>query len=193
MADSTTAVVGADLSAAGAGEGAGEIGADSVTVPGSHNAAMGCPGDWQPDCQAAQLTPDPASGIYTGSFDLPAGEYAYKVAVGGSWDESYGAGAVPGGADITYTHEGGPLTFWYDPVTHVVQNSSQLPLVTLPGSFNAALGCAEDWMPDCLATWMQDPDGDGVLTFTTDAIPGGSHEVKPAHGGSWDRELRRRR
>ncbi|MGO2557750.1 pullulanase-type alpha-1,6-glucosidase [Brachybacterium sp.] len=185
VADSTTAVVGADLSAAGAGEGAGEIGADSVTVPGSHNAAMGCPGDWQPDCQAAQLTPDPASGIYTGSFDLPAGEYAYKVAVGGSWDESYGAGAVPGGADITYTHEGGPLTFWYDPVTHVVQNSSQLPLVTLPGSFNAALGCAEDWMPDCLATWMQDPDGDGVLTFTTDAIPGGSHEVKPAHGGSW--------
>src|SRR5699024_9613490 len=143
-------------------------------------------GDWQPDCQAAQLTPDPASGIYTGSFDLPAGEYAYKVAVGGSWDENYGAGGVPGGGDITYTHAGGQLTFWYDPVSHVVQNRSQMPLVSLPGSFDAALGCDEDWMPGCLATWMQDPDGDGVLTFTTDAIPGGSHEVKPAHGGSWD-------
>src|SRR5699024_12800826 len=61
----------------------------------------------------------PISGIYTGTFDLPAGEYAYKVAVGGSWDESYGAGAVPGGTDIAYTHEGGPVTFWYDPVSHV--------------------------------------------------------------------------
>src|SRR5450756_2706555 len=27
-----------------------------VTVPGSHNSEMGCPGDWQPDCLAAQLT-----------------------------------------------------------------------------------------------------------------------------------------
>src|SRR5699024_7226732 len=186
VADSTTAVVGADLSAAGSGEDAGAIGADSVTVPGSHNAAMGCPGDWQPDCQAAQLLEDPASGVFTATFDLPAGDYAYKVAIGGSWDENYGAGGVPGGGDITYTHEGGPLTFWYDPVTHVVQNSSQFPLVTLPGSFNAALGCPEDWMPGCLTTWMQDPDGDGVLTFTTDAIPGGSYEVKPAHGASWD-------
>ncbi|ASK67178.1 alpha-1,6-glucosidase [Brachybacterium avium] len=186
VADSTTAVVGADLSAAGPGEGADGIDADSVTVPGSHNAAMGCSGDWTPDCEAAQLTLDAVSGKYTGTFDIPAGDHAYKVAVGGSWDENYGAGGVPGGDDLTYHHEGGPLTFWYDPATHVVQNSSQGPLVTLPGSFNAALGCPEDWMPDCLATWMQDPDGDGIYTFTTDAIPGGSYELKAAHGGSWD-------
>ena len=46
---------------------------------------------------------------------------------GGTWDENYGAGGVPGGEDITYTHDGGPLTFWYDPVTHVVQNGAQGP------------------------------------------------------------------
>ena len=185
VADSTTAVVGADLSAAGGEEGGGAIGADSVTVPGSHNAAMGCSADWIPDCEAAQLLEDPDSGIFTASFDLPAGDYAYKVAIGGTWDENYGAGGVPGGADLTYTHDGGPLTFWYDPVSHVVQNSSQAPLITLPGSFNAALGCPEDWMPGCLATWMQDGDGDSVFSLTTDAIPGGSYETKVAHGGSW--------
>ncbi|WP_394215041.1 pullulanase-type alpha-1,6-glucosidase [Brachybacterium vulturis] len=186
VADSTTAVVGADLSAAGSGgEDSGAIGAESVTVPGSHNAAMGCAGDWMPDCEAAQLTLDTVSGTYTGSFDLPAGDYEYKVAIGGSWDENYGAGGVPGGGNIAYHHDGGPLTFWYDPVTHIVQNSSQAPLITLPGSFNAALGCPEDWMPSCLTTWMQDGDGDGTFTFTTDAIPGGSHELKVAHGGSW--------
>ncbi|MGP9538551.1 pullulanase-type alpha-1,6-glucosidase [Brachybacterium sp. AOP43-C2-M15] len=186
VAASATAVVGADLSAEGPGEGAGGIDEQSVTVPGSHNAAMGCPGDWQPDCAEAQLVEDPESGLFTGTFDVPAGDHSYKVAIGGSWEENYGVGGVPGGDDIAYTHEGGPLTFWYDPSTHVVSNSAEGPFVTLPGSFNAALGCSEDWMPPCMRTWMQDPDGDGVLTFSTDSLPGGSYEVKPAHGGSWD-------
>ncbi|MGO1506110.1 MAG: pullulanase X25 domain-containing protein, partial [Brachybacterium sp.] len=185
VANSTTAVVGADLSVGGAENGPGTIGEDSVTLPGSHNAAMGCAGDWQPDCTAAQLTEDPESGLFTGTFDIPAGDHAFKVAVGGGWDENYGAGGVPGGEDITYTHDGGPLTFWYDPVTHVVQNGAQGPFLTLPGSLNAALGCPEDWMPSCMRTWMQDADGDGVYTFSTEDLPRGSYEVKVAHGGSW--------
>src|SRR4029079_8510103 len=69
-----------------------------VTVPGSHNAAMGCPGDWQPDRAKAPLSKR-ADGIYSGTFTLPAGSYEYKVAVGGSWDENYGAGGAPGGAN----------------------------------------------------------------------------------------------
>src|SRR5699024_5351639 len=52
--------------------------------------------------------------------------------------------------------------------------------------FNAALGCSEDWMPSCMRTWMQDADGDGVYTFSTEELPRGSYEVKAAHGGSWD-------
>ena len=187
VADSVTAVVGADLSATGSQDGnsGGEVDGQSVTLPGSHNAAMGCTGDWQPDCTSAQLDLDADSGKYTGTFDVPAGDYAFKVAIGGSWDENYGAGGVPGGDDITYTHDGGPLTFWYDPVTHVVQNSAQGPFLTLPGSMNAALGCPEDWMPGCMRTWMQDADGDGIYTFSTEDLPRGSYEVKVAHGGSW--------
>ncbi|NHB84477.1 hypothetical protein G7085_07295 [Tessaracoccus sp. HDW20] len=55
VAASTTAVVGTDLGAA-APEGPVVDPGTMVTVPGSHNAAMGCPGDWQPDCADALLT-----------------------------------------------------------------------------------------------------------------------------------------
>lgn len=186
VAASTVGVVGADLSAAGAEEETGSVGADSVTLPGSLNAAMGCTADWQPDCADALLSEDPDSGMFTGSWEIPAGDYEAKVAIGGSWEENYGAGGVPGGENIAIAHEGGELTVWYDPDTHVLQTSADGPIITLPGSMNAALGCPEDWMPDCMATWMQDGDGDGTYTFTTDALPAGSYEVKVAHGRSWD-------
>src|SRR5699024_12874549 len=62
--------LGPDPSAAGPDEGAGAIGEDSVTVPGSHSAAMGCAGDWLPSCEDYQLTPDHASGLYQRSTDL---------------------------------------------------------------------------------------------------------------------------
>ena len=159
--------------------------ADTVTLPGSHGTAMGCTTDWAPDCAAAGLTVDEDSGMYTGTFEIPAGTYEYKVAVGGSWDESYGAGGVPGGENLTYTTGGGEITFWYDPSTHITSSTAEGPVITLPGSIGAALGCPEDWMPDCMATWMQDGDRDGIYTLTTDALPTGSYEVKVAHDRSW--------
>ena len=59
-----------------------------VTIPGNHNKVMGCDADWAPDCAKAALTRD-ATGVYTATFTLPAGDYEYKVAEGGSWDASY--------------------------------------------------------------------------------------------------------
>ena len=52
-----------------------------VTIPGSHNKAMGCDADWAPDCAKAALTRD-ATGVYSATFTLPAGDYQYKVAEG---------------------------------------------------------------------------------------------------------------
>ena len=34
--------------------------------------------------------------------------------------------------------------------------------------------------------WLQDPDGDGTYTWSTDQIPAGVYEFKVAHGLSWD-------
>ena len=44
-----------------------------------------------------------------------------------------------------------------------------------------------------MRSWLQDPDGDGTYTFTTDQIPAGNYEFKVAHGLALGRELRRRR
>jgi len=184
-ADSTFASVGnrVDGEETQGGGGGGDL---VVTVPGSHQSEMGCPGDWQPECDEAQLT-SYSNGIYHGTFTLPAGTYEYKVAVGGSWDENYGAGGVPGGANVTYTLAAdGPVTFYYDPVTHWFTSTAQGPILTVPGSTNSELGCEADWAPDCLATLLEDPDGDGTYTFTTDALPEGAYEVKVAHNLSWD-------
>ncbi len=60
------------------------------------------------------------------------------------------------------------------------------PIITAPGSYQSELGCAADWSPACMRPWLQDPDGDGTYTWSTDQIPAGSYEFKVAHGLSWD-------
>ncbi|MDO5495698.1 MAG: alpha-amylase family glycosyl hydrolase, partial [bacterium] len=117
VAASTIVVVGTDLGAP-APE-AGEVDwSTAVTIPGSHNAAMGCAGDWQPGCAEALLVLDEASGLYTGTWTIPAGSYEYKIAVGGSWDENYGVGGIPGGDNASYSlAESQSVTFYYDPDT----------------------------------------------------------------------------
>ncbi len=156
-----------------------------VTIPGSHNAAMGCAGDWAPACEAAKLTKR-ADGIYSGTFDLPTGSFEYKVAINGSWDVNYGAGGVPGGDNLSYTTTGGPVTFYYDPSTNYVTSTANGPILTLPGSFQDQVGCAGNWAPDCMAAWLQDLDGDGIYTWATDAIADGAYELKVAHNLGWD-------
>jgi len=157
-----------------------------VTVPGSHNSEMGCPGDWQPDCADARLELRPG-GVYAGTFRLPAGSYEYKVAVGGSWSENYGAGGVRDGANVPYVLDAEQdVTFVYDPVSHAFTSSAEGPFHTLAGDFQSELGCPGDWQPDCLATLLTDADGDGTYTFATTGIPTGSWEVKVTQGLGWD-------
>ncbi|WP_083508674.1 pullulanase-type alpha-1,6-glucosidase [Arthrobacter alpinus] len=158
-----------------------------VSVPGSHNVAMGCAADWQPACETAKLTKN-EDGIYTGTFELPAGSYEYKVAMNGSWDLAYGSGGDSGGGakNLMYTHDGGPVTFYWNPATKIAQNSSQSPIITLAGDFQKQLGCSEDWKPACFATSMDDSDGDGVYEFSTGKLAAGNYSVKAAHGLGWD-------
>ncbi|WP_341941190.1 pullulanase-type alpha-1,6-glucosidase [Microbacterium sp. LWH10-1.2] len=157
---------------------------DMVTVPGSLNSEMGCAGDWDPACEKAALTLR-ADGVWAGTFDLPAGDYEYKAAINGSWAINYGANGAPDGSNIAVHHAGGPITFYFDPRTNIVQSTSEGPIVTLPGSQQSELGCAADWSPDCLATLMADGDRDGVYEFATDELPTGAYELKVAHGLSW--------
>lgn len=156
-------------------------GSTLVVIPGTIQSKAGCPADWQPDCQKTALTRDPTSGVYKGTFDLPAGKYEYKVAIGGSWAENYGQKAKKDGANIALDlSQSGAVTFYYDPATHWVTDNRNSVIATLAGTFETKLGCPVDNKPDCLKTWLEDIDGDGVYSFTTTAIPKGDYEVSVA-------------
>jgi hypothetical protein len=159
---------------------------ESVSVPGTTNSEMGCAGDWDPACPADQLSLDANDKIWKGTYTLPAGTYSYKVAINKTWDENYGAGGVQNGANIDLVSDGQPITFFYDHRTHYVTSTAQGPIVVGAGSFQSEMGCAGDWDPACMRSWLQDPDGDGTFTLSTTQIPPGSYEVKAAINRTWD-------
>lgn len=188
-ASSSYAVVGA-ASNSTVEDGVGPVGPvaqpDAVSVPGSHNSEMGCPEDWMPGCDEAQLSLDAKDSIWKGTFDsLTSGEYDYKAAMNKAWDENYGAGGNANGSNITYSAPGSPVTFYYDHARHFITNDAQGPIITAPGSMQSELGCPGDWDPACMAPWLIDPDGDGVYTWSSTQIPAGNYELKVAHGLAW--------
>ncbi|MBB6049767.1 type I pullulanase [Armatimonas rosea] len=74
---------------------------NNVVLAGTIQVALGGR-EWNPAGTETQLT-RLAEGVYELVVSLPAGSYAYKLTRGGSWDENYGAGFVPGGANIALT------------------------------------------------------------------------------------------
>jgi len=93
----------------------------AVAAAGSMDSELGCATDWEPACQQAQLALDPADLVWKLTVpELPAGSYEFKAALNKSWDASYGAGGATPGANIVFEHDGGPVTFRYDHVTHVI-------------------------------------------------------------------------
>ena len=153
--------------------------AASVAVAGDLDDLLGCSSDWAPDCPQAQMTHRP-DGVWSLTATLPAGTYAYKAALNGSWDVSYGLHAVQGGANIPLTVPAGgsSVTFYYDDTTHWITDSLSTAITVATGDFQSELGCPGDFQPDCLRSWLQDPDGDGTATFTTGALPAGSYQAQ---------------
>ncbi len=159
----------------------------SVTIAGSLQSELGCPGDWQPECAATHLVYDEGDTVWRAVFDVPAGDYEYKAALNDSWEENYGANAVRDGANIALSlTDPQSVRFFYDHQTHWITDSVTSAIASAPGSFQSELGCSGDWQPDCLRSWLQDPDGDGTYTFSTTAIPAGDYEFKVALNESWD-------
>ncbi|WP_129837883.1 pullulanase-type alpha-1,6-glucosidase [Streptomyces sp. RFCAC02] len=153
-------------------DGAGAGTPPAVALTGTVTEALGCPAAGA-DCPAARLSPAP-DGTWSGTFALPEGEWTY----GTTADTGRAAPlSVPaGGARVTVVH---------DPATHRTADDLGTAIVTAAGTFQAALGCPADWSPDCLRAWLDDPDGDGVHTFTTFAVPAGDHQVKAVTDRAW--------
>ncbi|MCG9894705.1 MAG: type I pullulanase, partial [Fimbriimonadaceae bacterium] len=55
--------------------------------------------DWSPDDDLTKMR-QTAPGVWELFAVLPEGEFEYKLAIGGGWDENYGAGFVRGGGNI---------------------------------------------------------------------------------------------
>ena len=130
-----------------------------------------------PSAPRRASSPSPARpGVFRATFDVPAGAYAYKVALNNSWDENYGAGGAPGGADIALSAPGGPITFTYDHATHVISDDLPRPVGAERGAHWLRAGVIAWDLPD-------DREGlsyrlhwapDGGLTAEDGAIVGGS-------------------
>ncbi|GAA5158816.1 pullulanase-type alpha-1,6-glucosidase [Ornithinimicrobium tianjinense] len=100
----------------GGGAPAASAATRTVTLVGSLQDELGCPGDWQPACEATQLDPVEGSGTaYSGVFEVPEGTWELKVALDGGWAESYPA------ANLHLVLEGpATIEFGYDDETHRV-------------------------------------------------------------------------
>jgi maltose/maltodextrin transport system substrate-binding protein/arabinogalactan oligomer/maltooligosaccharide transport system substrate-binding protein len=93
-----------------------------VNVPGSYQAAAGCPGDWQPECKATEMTKGDDGKFRSGPFTLKAGDYEFKVALDGSWTTNYGSDGKQDGPNYKVTLAAdGTIEFVYDPETKLVE------------------------------------------------------------------------
>lgn len=107
----------------------------TFALVGSLQSEIGCGGDWDPGCAASELAFTGTDAVYAAEFEVPAGEYLYKVAVDDSWDENYGADGVKGGADIPLTVAGpSTLRFSYDDLTHRIG----IEVRSIEGDYTAA-------------------------------------------------------
>ncbi len=157
-----------------------------VVIPGTIQSVLGCPGDWQPDCEVTALTYDPDDDLWQATFDLPAGSYEYKVAIDGTWDLNYGLNAEQNGPNIPLVlEEDTSVKFVWDNETNWVADSVNHIIANVPGSFQDEIGCPGDWQPNCLRTLLQDVDGDGIYIFQTSGLPAGLYEAKVAINESW--------
>ena len=95
--------------------------AGMVNVPGSWQIASGaCEGDWDPACEGSALA-DNGDGTYSGTFELPAGDYEVKVALDGAWTENYGVDGKLEGDNYAFTMAAdGSVTFTYDSESHLL-------------------------------------------------------------------------
>ncbi|MEP7359259.1 MAG: DUF3372 domain-containing protein, partial [Anaerolineales bacterium] len=117
---------------------------ETVTIAGTFQDELGCPGPWQPDCSKTFLTYDAEDDVWQASFDLPANTDEqdqpprYKAALNGAWTENYGADAQQGGADIPLLLAA-PATvkFYYDDKTHWVTDSVNKVIATVVGDFQS--------------------------------------------------------
>jgi pullulanase len=162
--------------------------AKNVTIPGTLQKALGCAEDWQPACEKTMLKYDPAIDLWSGTFDLPAGSYDYKVAINKAWSENYGGKADRDGGNVKLVLASQQkVTFVYDHKSHIVINSKDGVIPTLVGSLQSEFGCASDNDLACFAPLLLDPEFDGSYGYIVKNLPAGEYTFQVALNGDKER------
>ncbi len=157
----------------------------TVTIVGNFQSQVGRAANWCAECSSTRLTYYESDDVWAGTFIVPAGLWEYKVALNGSFDENYGVNATRDGASVTlWLMDDAYVTFYYDHKTHWVTDDWNSLIITVPGDYVSGLG-GWDWAPNCMRSWLEDPDGDGIYTFSTDQIQPGVYETRVAYNLNW--------
>ena len=166
---------------------AASVGAEDVVLVGTIQTKFGAGTDWAPADPKTIMTKKGDTYEYTGK--LPKGNYEYKIAIGGSWGENYGADGARDGANMKLSlAKDAEVTFIYDSITHettvkvagdAVANPKegaaaqeakasagalQPTDVVLVGSLQDELGAGKEWDPSDAKTLMK-PDGKGHRVY----------------------------
>lgn len=72
----------------------------TVVIVGNFQSELGCAGDWMPDCDNSRLEFDPVTNTWLDTFNIPAGNWEFKVTLDNSWNENYGLYGERNGANI---------------------------------------------------------------------------------------------
>lgn len=163
----------------------------TVTLVGSLQDELGHSTEWDPAAETTQMTAM-GNDFYKFEGNLPAGEYEYKVAINGSWDENYGYNGEPGGSNLTLSlEEETTVTFYYHDGTHKITNSKYYNPIPegkqprLVGSLQPAIEEGDEWSPATSTAIFHDTNFDGIYEYTT-VVPKGNYEYKVALGDNWD-------
>jgi pullulanase-like protein len=149
----------------------------SVTVVADLQSEAGCPGDFDAACPQTTMTQGP-DGIWRLNVVLPADTYHYFAVIDHSFAEVYGAHATLNGPLIELPLATPSLVkFYYDDVSHWITDNQTSIIASVVGDFQSELGCSGDFVPGCLRSWLEDPDGDGVYRFVTSLIPQGTYSA----------------
>lgn len=126
----------------------------TVLLYSNFQEELGCEYDYSWDCSYAELNFNSGSGVWEGSFTLPAGCYSYRIKETLAFSETlYGENGEAWGNEILlYIPSDGEITFIYDPQTHLTSTVPYTPLeateVSLTGNLKDELCEPEEYECD---------------------------------------------
>lgn len=94
----------------------------SVALVGTIQTALGCSGDWLPECPESELASNGNGTFSLTTTAIPAGDYEVKVALNDAWTINYGTDGVRNGDNITFSvpTDGTSVTFSFDGSTNLL-------------------------------------------------------------------------